>query len=96
MLHLCLRRHFCHRHSPHDPTHPLGGNIFGIILHLHKNELAVAAVLFVQIQYGMGRRSRTGEGVEDDVIRAAYDINKVGNQCRRFGKIEYFFAEYSC
>ena len=57
--------------TTHDPTHPLGGNILGVIHHFHKYKFAVALVLFIQAQHRMGRSSRTGKGVEDDIIGTA-------------------------
>ena len=69
--------HFSPRHTLHDSTHPLGGNILGVVLHLHKDKFAVALVLFIQIQHRMGRRSRTGERVENNIVSAAHEINKI-------------------
>ena len=48
-------------HALDHAAHPLGGNAVRIVLHLHQNEAAVAAVLLVQLQHGVGRCAAAGE-----------------------------------
>ena len=50
----------------YDAAHTLGGDAFGIVFHLHQNELTVAAVLLVEVQNGMGGGARASKTIEDD------------------------------
>ncbi len=56
----------------HHPFHPLGRDGLGVLLHLHQDEPAVAAVLPVQVQHGVGGGAGAGERVEDDGIFICY------------------------
>ena len=63
--------------TSHTP-HALGGDIpANARLHLHQNELALAAVRRVLLENGMGSRARTGERIEDHATKRntmVYDL----------------------
>ena len=56
------------RIAMNDPLDPFCRNGIGIIFHFDQDEAALAAVFGVHIQYGVRRRARTGEAVEDDRV----------------------------
>lgn len=52
----------------YDAPDALGGDAPGVVLHLHEDEFAAAAVLFVQVQNGVSRRARSGEGIKNEAV----------------------------
>ena len=63
-----------------DAADALGGDGVGVVLAFHEDEFAVAAVLFVEGEDGVGGGAAAGEGVENDVAGVGDDAQQLGNQ----------------
>src|SRR5450830_381413 len=54
---------------------------------LNQDELAVAAVLLVQVEHGVGGGAGAGEEVEDDSVSGGTKTNESLDQCGRLGEV---------